>query len=41
LLPCSMNSDEGGAPMFLWHRRGVGQHQGTSVVLVISAAELG
>jgi hypothetical protein len=41
LLPCSMNSDEGGAPMFLWPRRGVGQHQGTPVVLVNSAVELG
>jgi hypothetical protein len=26
LLPCSMNSVEGGALVILWPRRGIGQH---------------
>jgi hypothetical protein len=39
-LPCSMNSNEGGAPVILWPRRGVRQHQGTPAVLLVPAVEL-
>jgi hypothetical protein len=41
LLPCSMNSDEGDAPMILWPRRGAGQHQGTPAVLLVPVVVLG
>jgi hypothetical protein len=37
----SMNSDEGGAPMILGPRRGVGQHQGTPAMLLVLAPALG
>jgi hypothetical protein len=40
LLPCSMNCDEGGAPVILWPRRGAGLRQATPAVLLISAVDL-
>jgi hypothetical protein len=41
LLPCSKNSNEGGAPVILWPRRGAWQLQRTLAVLLIQPAALG